>query len=377
MSRPPHVVVVGAGAFGGWSALMLRRAGAAVTLVEGWSPGHSRSSSGGSTRVLRLSYHDVRMLRLARRSRELWRAEEARSDRRLFHQIGLLWLSSTFGRDERQIVANFEAEGVPFDRLDHARLAAAYPVLRSTDLDVALYEPGAGYLHAREACRAVADAFVAEGGALVRGWAVPEPPVGGLLPGISLDDGTRLTADFYLVAGGPWLPALFPDLLKETIRVTRQEVFTFATPPGRSGYGPRDLPVWACNGDRFWYGIPGDGPLGGFKVADDTRGPDFDPNSGDRTPAAEGLASARRFLADRFPGLADAPLIDAAVCPYSQTPDGRFLVDQHPEASNLWLLGGGSGHGFKHGPALAEAVAALILNDQFPDRDLFRRLRDP
>ena len=374
MSRPPRVIVVGAGAFGGWTALTLRRAGASVTLVEGWRPGHARSSSGGSTRVLRLSYPDVKMLRLARRSRELWRAEEARSGRRLFQQIGLLWLAPAFGGIERAIIANFEAEGIPFERPDRARLASDYPVLKSETLEAAILEPGAGYLHAREACRAVAEAFVAEGGDLVEGWAVPERPVGGSMTGVSLDDGSRLNADSYLFAGGPWLPAVFPELLVGSIRVTRQEVFTFSTPPGRSGYGPSDLPVWACNGERFWYGIPGDGPIGGFKVADDTRGPDFDPDSGDRVPTAEGLASARAFLADRFPGLAEVPLIDAAVCQYSQTPDGRFLVDRHPEASNLWLVGGGSGHGFKHGPALAETIAALILNDHPLDRDLFRRL---
>jgi glycine/D-amino acid oxidase-like deaminating enzyme len=59
----------------------------------------------------------------------------------------------------------------------------------------------------------------------------------------------------------------------------------------------------------------------------------------------------------------NAPLIETRVCQYEQTPDSHFIVDRHPQMNNLWLLGGGSGHGFKHGPALGEMMAELILND--------------
>src|SRR5581483_3294948 len=137
--------------------------------------------------------------------------------------------------------------------------------------------------------------------------------------GVRLSDGTTLTADAYVFACGPWLGRLFPDVLGERIRVTRQEVFFFGTPPGDPRFTEEALPVWADHGARFMYGIPGN-EWRGFKVADDTRGPPFDPTSGERlhTPAA--LRAVRDYLAVRFPALADAPLLEARVCQYENSP---------------------------------------------------------
>jgi glycine/D-amino acid oxidase-like deaminating enzyme len=369
MTGKLRVIVIGAGAFGGWSALMLQRAGAEVLLVDAWGPGHARASSGGPTRVLRLSYPSLAHLRLARRARELWLEEEQRSGRRLFHPIGLLWMAPIFGAPEQAVMANLQAEGVPFARLDRRALAAAYPQIRTDDIEGALLEPGAGYLLAAEACRAVVAALLAEGGTYRTAWAVPGPIRGGELSGLELSDGSRPTADAYVFAGGPWLGTDFGGRSGDLLRVTRQEVFTFGTPPGDARFDPGPLPVWAVRGDRFWYGIPGDGPVGGFKLADDTRGPAFDPTRGDRSPGEEELARARAFLADRFPGLAGAPLISSRVCQYTDTPDGRFLADRHSEAWNAWIVGGGSGHGFKHGPAVGEYLAGLVRGERTADSD--------
>jgi glycine/D-amino acid oxidase-like deaminating enzyme len=121
--------------------------------------------------------------------------------------------------------------------------------------------------------------------------------------------------------------------------------------------------VWAVFGDRLWYGIPG-GERRGFKLADDTHGPAFEPTAGERRIDEDGVRRARAFIGERFPGLAEAPFTGGRVCQYTNTPDGDFIVDRHPEAGNLWLVGGGSGHGFKHGPALGELVAAQVLERQ-------------
>ena len=99
----------------------------------------------------------------------------------------------------------------------------------------------------------------------------------------------------------------------------------------------------------------------GFKIALDHHGPPFDPDLGERVPTGEGITAARAYLARRFPALADAPLVEARVCQYENTSNGDFLVDRHPEHENVWLVGGGSGHGFKHGPAMGEHVAARVL----------------
>src|SRR5688572_25281042 len=119
------------------------------------------------------------------------------------------------------------------------------------------------------------------------------------------------------------------------------------------------LPVWVHVGERLAYGVP-DHERRGLKVADDTAGPEVNPTTLDRTPSDAGLAGARRILRERFPALANAPLVEARVCQHEASSDGHFLVDRHPGLDNVWLVGGGSGHGFKMGPALGEHVAAVV-----------------
>ena len=87
----------------------------------------------------------------------------------------------------------------------------------------------------------------------------------------------------------------------------------------------------------------------------------FDPDKGERVVTAEGLDAVRKFLAQRFPALKNAPLLETRVCQYENTSNGDFLIDRHPAFDNVWLVGGGSGHGFKHGPALGEYVAARVV----------------
>src|SRR5262249_10619629 len=147
------------------------------------------------------------------------------------------------------------------------------------------------------------------------------------------------------------------EVLGERVKPTRQEVFFFGTPAGDARFNEELLPVWS---DRPRYGIPGNEGRG-FKIADGTLGPAFDPTSGERTVSAAGLRAARDYVASRFPGLKGAPLVESRVCQYENSPDGRYIVDRHPHAENVWLVGGGSGHGYKMGPALGERVAETVL----------------
>ncbi len=186
---------------------------------------------------------------------------------------------------------------------------------------------------------------------------------------LSLGDGTTLTPDRCIFACGPWLAQMFPRTVGPHFTSTRQDVFFFGTPANDARYNEGNLPVWADHGDRFMYGIPGNEGRG-FKLADDTRGPEFDPTSGERIVSPNRLAQARHYLAYRFPGMKAAPLLETRVCQYEDTTDHNFIVDRHPENPNLWIVGGGSGHGFKHGPALGEMVAQLILKDGIPISNL-------
>jgi glycine/D-amino acid oxidase-like deaminating enzyme len=177
-----------------------------------------------------------------------------------------------------------------------------------------------------------------------------------------LSDGSRLKADFYVFACGPWLGKLFPQVVGDLVQATKQDIFFFGTPAGDDRFSDAHLPVWGDHVGRFRYGIPGSDRRG-FKIADDTRGPAFDPTNGERVVSPETLKDIREFVGFRFPALKNAPLIETRVCQYEQTPDSHFIIDRHPVAAKVWIVGGGSGHGFKHGPAVGERVAELILKE--------------
>jgi len=358
-----HIAVIGAGAFGGWTALSLLRAGANVTLLDAWGPGHSRSSSGGESRVIRHAYDKAIYVEMVKRSLELWHEANNAWERPLFHESGVLHLMQSRFKDDLDTRRTLlEEAGVEHQILNHDELVRRFPQLNMDNIESALYEPTAGYILARRACQAVVDAFLKEGGEYKTAYVQPGAIVGGRMTNIVLADGSTLSADQFVFACGPWLKTMFPDVLGPHLTISRQEMFYFGTPADDNSYDAGSFPVWTDFGDTIWYGIPG-GEHRGFKIADDAFGPEHDPSSANRTVTAEGIKAAADFIAYRFPGLKGAPLIESRVCQYTNTPDGDFIADRHPQADNTWLLGGGSGHGFKHGPALGEMVAAQVLGE--------------
>lgn len=365
--KQPHIVVVGAGAFGGWTALYLRRQGARVTLLDAWGPGNSRASSGGETRVIRATYGDRSVYtRMAARALVLWKEHERRWSRKLYHGIGVLWLVESDDTYEQAALTILRSENIRVERLSGPDVSKRYPQINCDRVRWAIFEPDGGYLLARRACAAVLESFIAEGGEYKQ-LAIQRPePSRGQLTTVTTSDGSQLAADRFVFACGPWLGSLFPDVIGDRVKATRQEVFFFGTPPGDQRFTEPSMPVWADHGTTFMYGIPGN-EWRGFKVADDTRGPVIDPTTQSRVPSPEALKTAQDYLAYRFPDLKGAPLLEARVCQYEETPDEHFIIDRHPAAENAWIVGGGSGHGFKHGPAVGELVARLVLSNAAPD----------
>jgi len=363
----PHVAVIGAGAFGGWTALRLLERGARVTLIDAWGPGNSRSSSGGETRVMRGTYGpDQPYTEMAARALKLWAKYERRWKRQFLHRSGVLWMAA--GRDdafERGSVEMLQAARIQYQELSAAQLRTRWPQINFEGIEWSIFEPECGYLDARVSCAAVVDAFVAAGGryrqAGVLGQRLEDSP----LPSLSLADGSQLKAHTFVFACGPWLGQLFPQTVGSFVKATKQDVFFFGTRGGDTRFHDLNLPVWADHRGKFRYGIPGS-ERRGFKIADDTRGPEFDPTNGERLVNPETLKDIREYVGFRFPALRDAPLVETRVCQYEQTPDSHFIIDRHPANENVWLLGGGSGHGFKHGPAVGEIMAELILKDREP-----------
>ena len=349
------VAVVGAGCFGAWAAWQLRQDGLSVLLLDQYGPGNARSSSGGESRIIRMGYGpDELYTRLALSSLAAWRrlAEETREP--LFHRTGVLWLARVGDRYATDTFATLSRLGVRHERLAADDLRERYPQFALGDDVWGMIELASGVLMARRAVQAVVREAVRAG--VEYRTAAVVPPVGS---SVRTTDATEIRAGTFVFACGPWLPKLYPDLLGARIFPTRQEVFFFGPPPGDERFAAPRMPAWIDFGEEI-YGVP-DLERRGFKVAPDRHGESFDPDSGDRLVVAESVARVRAFLARRFPALAEAPLLETRVCQYENTSNGDFLIDRHPEAQNVWLVGGGSGHGFKHGPAVGAYLAERIL----------------
>ncbi len=352
------VVVVGAGMFGAWSALRLARDGWQVTLVDAYGPANGRASSADHSRVVRAGYgRDEIYTRWATQSLTGWHWLAKTSGQRLVEESGVLFLGAHGSPHLDETAAVFRDLGVAHQRLSAAEVAARYPQLGVIGLGDALYEPRAGAIRARQAVTAAVAVARAHGVdyRMARVRPLDETQVA---PVVETTAGTRLEADRYVLAAGPWLPGLLPLAVGGRIRVTRQELLYFGVPAGDARFALEALPVWIDFGAGF-YGIPDlDGH--GFKVGIDRHGPPIDPDAAERIVHPEVVAAARQFLARRFPALAAAPVVDARVCQYENTATGDFLIDTHPTWEQVWIVGGGSGHGFKHGPAVGAHVADLL-----------------
>lgn len=356
------ISVIGAGAFGGWSALYLLRAGYRVTLIDAWGAGNSRSSSGDETRVIRSTYGDNEFyFDLNVRALELWKEHQKTWNKPLFNNSGVIWLCYEETTKMMEDSLPFaKKHNMKYERLSLADIKKRYPAISTQYLQHAWLDPFGGFLKARESCQAVLEAFVDEGGKFIQTYVEPGAIKSGVLQNIKLSNGTTQKSDAYLFACGSWLGQLFPEVLGDIITCTKQEVFYFGVPIEQSLLYD-ELPAWIdLDGEDFYYGIPGNANRG-FKIGVDKRGEKFDPTTGEHISNPKVLADARKFIEMRFPGLKGAPVVESRVCPYENSPDGNFIFQSHPEADNLWFLGGGSGHGFKHGPALGELVANRFI----------------
>lgn len=360
-----RVAIIGAGAFGTWTAKRFVDAGWSVDIHDAHGAAHARASSGGETRMTRGVYGDAEIYtRMALSSLADWRALSQRAALPIFHPTGVLMFFTEPHPYADASIATHSRLGLPTERLDGAEIARRFPQMAADDIDFGLFEPQFGALLARRSIQTLLGELVAAGARYHHKLAMP--PIGDTanLSFVSAADGGRIEADLFIFACGPWLPRLFPQTLGEQMFITRQEVFLFRTPPGDDRFSPARLPGWAdFNRGDIYYGFPSI-EARGFKIAADRHGPPIDPDSGDRIATAEGLADVRAYMERRFPALAGAPLSEARVCQYENSANGDLLIDYHPQWHNVILAGMGSGHGFKHAPAVGQAVLALAARDR-------------
>ncbi|MGZ7072949.1 MAG: FAD-dependent oxidoreductase [Candidatus Angelobacter sp.] len=355
--------IIGAGVFGAWTAHFLRRSGASVVLLDAYGPGNSRASSGGETRVIRMGYGpDELYTRWAMRSLPLWREFAARTGEELFRQTGVLWLSNDADAYLKSLCSVLAQSGVKREELKTEEIARRWPQLRFHDVTCGVLEPASGLLLARNAVQSLVNELVGSGVEYIPS-AVNAPSARGKLQAIQGSGGESISAGSFVFCCGPWLPKIFPELLGERIFPTRQEVFFLGAPSGSVDFRPPKMPVWLHRTHAdLPYALP-DIEGRGFKIAFDRHGERFDPDTGMRVVAESSMDRLREYLRQHIPSLEHAPVLETRVCQYENTWNGDFLIDRHPELENVWIAGGGSGHGFKHGPALGEYLSERILHD--------------
>ncbi len=360
-----EIVVVGAGAFGGWTALYLREMGLSVTLVDEYGPGNSRATSGGESRQIRAGYGEREIYtRWVLEAFERWKVREAEWGRKLFFRTGQVTLAREWTHELTETRRVFDKLGVKYEIVKHDDLARRYAAMNTGSVDFGFYTPTTGVLKARDGCLAVAEAFEKKGGRLVIAKADLGRTAGGKLEDIALSNGSRLSAQTFVFACGPWLPKVFPAVMKNKLITPRRVVFFYGTPPGDERFTYPNFPTWAVDDA---YGFPSiDGK--GFKVVPTFERVLVDPDTQEHTLTADEIRRGREFVASWFPALANQPLVDSKICQREDSVDEHFIVTPHPEMTNVWLVGGGSGHGYKHGIMVGDYIANRVVGrDKHPE----------
>ena len=406
-----NVVVIGAGAFGGWTALHLQRMGARVTLVDMLGPGNSRSTSGDETRGVRSSYGDrphgelwMQWARLAMTRWKEWDAQYAKPLKmQVFFQTGDVILRADWEPFLTQTKAWWEKNSIPFEILSVDDVRKRWPQFSLKDVNVVLYEPDAGVVRARRATESVAEVFRYEGGRIIISRVIPPEP--GSFDGhtLKLTNGDTVSGDAFVFAVGPWLGKTFA-LMQNRIRTPLGTVFYYSTPTGDERFIYPNMPSWNLLGATGWPGLPvdnrgfrvrGGGGGGGGPMQTNANGsgaaPPAVPQTPNPTPPAANVTDpdlsvrwvdpdrvlrSRQFVADHFPDLKDAPLNETRACHYESTSSRDFIVDRHPDLPNVWIAGGGNAEGFKQGPVIGEYVAKRVLGDE-GDPAIAKRFRIP
>ena len=371
--QQPDVIVIGAGAFGVWTALHLLESGARVTLLDAYGPGNPRATSGDETRQIRGGYGAREMYsRWALRAMDLWKKRQEEFGRTLFYPIGRLQMSPTATPEMNATQTVLRKLNVPFETLAPEEIQKRWPQIRPEGVGIGLYEPGAAILKARETMLTVAAHFQKKGGRLIIARAQPDSTSTGRLQKVKLQDGTTLAAANFVFACGPWLRTLFPALLGKQIATPRRDVLYFGTPAGDTRFHYPNLPNFS---ESAFYGFASLDSRG-FKICPTGVDANFDPDTDERVAAPFQMKRARDYLALRFPALRDQPIVATHVCQLENTANEHFIIDKHPDWANAWIVGGGSGHGFKHGPVLGDYIARRVLGGH-PEPDLEQVFRLP
>lgn len=362
----PDVVVVGAGAIGGWTALHLQALGAKVLVVDAYGPGNSRSTSGDVTRGVRTSYgdrpHGEQWMQWAFQAIERWKEWDEvfwkEMGSRVFFMTGDLITRAAWEPFLTQTREWWVKNRIPHETLSVEEARYRWPVFDLTGINAIIYEPGAGVVRARRSCECVASMFQKRGGELRIDRVATLMRGNGRIDELVMSSGDSVRGGQYVFACGPWLPAIFSTLLAPRMRTPMGNVFYLATPPGDPRFQAPHMPSHNFPGITGWPALPVDNHGFRTRIGGGQAG---NPDSSERMVGAPNVPRLRAFLAERFPLLRDMPINEQRACHYESTVSRNFIIDRHPDFANVWIAGGGNAEAFKQGPVFGEYVARRVL----------------
>jgi len=375
MPCSPDFVVIGAGVFGAWTAHHLRTSGHSVLLVDALGAGHSKSSSGGKTRIIRIGYGNKELYsEWALNSLNKWKILSTETNETLFNNTGVLWINHEHHSYVNDTFKTLNKLNVAVESLSANEVSTRYPAFNVEGISGAVLEPASGILQADHAITTLIER-IKQNGVDYRVAAVRSFRPHKNIDAIKLSDGTKVSAGGFIFACGPWLPKVFPHLLSPLLRITRQEVFFIRSKDNAQRANSIPIPAWIDFHEGI-YSLPDiDGH--GTKIGLTKLGPIFDPDHVDRTPSKKVQTASLLAASVRIPKLRNARVVDATVCQYSNTSTGHLILDRHPNHHNVWLIGGGSGHGFKLGPAVGAYMASLVEDSSQPVAEFSIRTKNP
>ena len=356
------VIILGLGAMGSAAAYHLAQRGKKVLGIEQFASPHDQGSSHGGSRIIRQAYWESPdYVPLVLRAYELWRRLEKDTNRRLMQTTGIAVMGSEIGELASHTIAAANEHSIPIEVLRHEELRRRFPQFVLNRGEIAVYEPGAGYLIPEDCIRAHLQLATRYGADLqfnekVLSWSVHDDHVE-----VQTSNG-RYEAGQLVIAAGPWanesLREVFP------LRVTRQVMAWFQPRAGLSAFLPERFPIYIAEdpeGSEPVYGFPAiDGPDGGMKAA--VHGSDVvcTPENVDRAVHDADAERIMRLLRTRIPGMA-GEMIRAKTCLYTMSPDEHFIIGAHPGGPLCTVACGFSGHGFKFASVVGEILADMAL----------------
>ena len=371
MSKACDVIVVGLGAIGSAAAFHLAQRRLRVIGIDRFAPPHALGSSHGKSRIIREAYFEhPAYVPLVQRAYQLWAELEAQAGTRLLLKTGGLMI----GHADSELVVgarrSAEHHGLAHEMLSCAEVKRRFPCLTPEPDMIAVHEPRAGILFPEECVRAHLALAQSLGAEIHTSEPLMSWSAGGA--GVSVvTERATYTAHWLILSAGAWTEALLADI-RPPLSVERQVQFWFDPLQERDSFSATRCPVhlWQFDDQQLFYGFPDLGS--GVKVARHHGGVGARPDHVEREVTDDEIADMRG-LVRRFVPSADGPMRSAAVCLYTNTPDGHFWIDQHPAHERVLIASTCCGHGFKFAGVVGEILAASVIGQLIPfDLSLFR-----